>query len=370
MGKIKTIVITDEESRRYDIRLLLNDEEIAVVGYATCDNSAVDKAAGLNCAVAVIDYEYCKETAFQVASKIYNSLPLCSVLLIAENMDLDTLEKAMSSGVKRVITPNSLFNPIEAVKDVYNFESSRSTGYSEQVHESKVISIFSGSGGIGRTTIAANMGVSLAKQGKKVLLIDICLQFGNANLFLDLDSKEGIAELVQENNKLSIEIIKGYCSTHVSGLQLLSSTKSPEYAEYVTAKHIESIISLVRPFYEYIIIDCPASLSEVTITALENSDSILMIVDQTISSLHSAKTSLMIFEVLHLEEKIQIVISRSQKSTINSKYIEQFFEMSILHELPCDWAAALSSLNRGIPIVQLYPKSKIAKSISELIYRL
>lgn len=366
MEKIKLLIVTDVESRRYEIRNLFQDEDIAIVGYSKCDLFALEKIVGLSCHVVLIDYESCLDNALNLSLEIYHKIHNCSVVFLVNKVDAYNLEEAMSVGAKKVISKDSDGGLINSLKKVVETEHSRKNTVSFSNTQSKVISIFSGSGGIGKTTISVNLGVALAKKGKKVLLIDLSLQFGNASLFLDLDSKDGIAEIVQENSNITIEIIKSYCVTHSSGLNLLNPTKSPEYAEYIKPKHIGTIISLARPFYDYILIDCQSTLNDIVLEALSNSEKIVMIMEQGMTSLKNAKLAMAIFETLHIDEKVDIVLNRVQKSSISIADIEKVLQLKVFGQIPNDWDTALTALNRGTPAITLNSKSKMSCAIGTL----
>lgn len=366
MEKIKAIIITDIESRKYEIRNLFQDEDIAIVGYSTCSLSALEKIMGLTCHVVLIDYESCSDKALELSLEIYHKIHHCFVFFLVNRLDANTLEKAMSVGVKKVLVQDNEVDLIDSLKKVVATERSRKNMVSISPMQSKVISVFSGSGGIGKTTLAVNLGVALAKKGKKVLLMDLSLQFGNSSLFLDLESKDGIAEIVQENTTITIETIKSYCITHSSGLSLLNPTKSPEYADYIKPKHIGTILSLARPYYDYILIDCQSALNDIVLEALSNSDRILMILEQGMTALKNAKLSMGIFETLHLDEKVDIVVNKVQKASISLADIEKVIQLKAFGQIPFDLETTLTALNRGTPAITLNSKSKVSQAIVSL----
>jgi len=232
--------------------------------------------------------------------------------------------------------------------------------------ESKVITVFGTKGGIGKTTTSVNLAVALAQMGKKIALIDLDLQFGDVGVFLDLEPKDSIAELVQEKSSFEIDTIKSFMALHSSGVSVLAAPKSPEYAEIVTAEHIEKIINTVRPYFDYIIIDTPPAFNDSTLMAIDNSNFVLFVITLEISTLRNAKISSEVFNTLNQKEKLKIVVNRDHASGISIKDAEKVLGSEIFFRMISDWKTAISSLNKGIPIVLDSPKSELANQFNAL----
>lgn len=149
----------------------------------------------------------------------------------------------------------------------------------------KIIAIANQKGGVGKTTTTSNLGIGLAKQGKKVLLIDadaqgsltaslgfqepdkleITLATVMANIINDVEMKADYGVLKHEEG---IELIPG--NIELSGLEVsLVNTMS---RELVMRSYVESI----KDNYDYILIDCMPSLGMITINAFACADSILI----------------------------------------------------------------------------------------------
>ena len=131
------------------------------------------------------------------------------------------------------------------------------------------------------------------------MLLDLDLQFGDISMALDLETKNSIVDLVQDRGGITIENINGFAVEHSTGMSVLCAPKSPEFADFVSPAHIEKIIDIMRPYYEYIIIDLPASFGETTITACENCEEIYLVYNNEILSLRNARVCYNILEQLN-----------------------------------------------------------------------
>ena len=145
---------------------------------------------------------------------------------------------------------------------------------------SRIIAIANQKGGVGKTTTAINLSASLAEKGKKVLLIDTDPQ-GNATSGFGIDKNE--------LDNTIYELILGECSVQdciikevIQGVSILPSNVNLAAAEIeligVDKKEyiLKNEIDWVRDEYDFIIIDCPPSLSMLTVNAMTTADSVLV----------------------------------------------------------------------------------------------
>lgn len=369
MEKIKILIIADSEARRYDLKSLLTSDEIAIVAISKTGLSALDKVASLLPEVVVMLGTYENLEYVQLAERIYMTIPSSLVLLLLENPNLESIEKAMQAGVRKVMEwPCDSKALIENIKLLINVEKMRVSNSRQHrvTWESRVITVFGTKGGIGKTTTAVNLAVSLAGNGSKVALIDLDLQFGDIGVFLDLDPKDSISELVQERNSFDIDTIKSFMVLHSSGVSVLTAPKSPEYAEIVTAEHVEKIINTLRPYFDYVIIDTPPAFNDVTLVAIESSNLVLFIITIDISTLRNAKISTEIFSNLNQKDKIRVVVNREFEVGITVKDVQKVLGCEIFFKISSDWKTAISSLNKGIPVVLDAPRTIIADQFRKL----
>lgn len=369
--KIKVLLISKINKNINALRSMINDEEIIVIGESLGGPAALDKIENTSPDIILMALGAGDTDVLNLAERITLHRPRTYVILVAENLDIKTMQRAVNVGCHNIIElPNTPKEFSDYIKTVYNNETLRikSLGDKEALlWSSTVITVYGAKGGIGKSTIAANLAVKLAEKRKKVALVDLDLQFGDLHIYLDIDPKDTIIELVQDVVSPNIDSVRSYMNVHSSGVHLLCAPKSPEYAELVSAEKVQSLLSLLRNYYDYVIIDTAPSFSDVTMTAIESSSIIFFVTGLDISILRNSKISVSILESLQQKEKIRIVVNRAvDMNSITINDVQRIIGYPIWAKLPSDYKVAVNALNRGIPFVIGAPKSKLSESVTGL----
>jgi pilus assembly protein CpaE len=236
-------------------------------------------------------------------------------------------------------------------------------------YDSKIVACYSPKGGVGKTTLAVNLAYALATLNKKVALIDLSLQFGEVGVFLDIPKGDTIADMVEEHS-FELSTIKSYLIRHQSGMQVMLSSSSPEYAELIQPVHVNAILSTLRTEFDYVIVDMGVAFGDCAIAAMETADTILLVVNEDIASLHDAKRSIKVLEALNQQDKLKIVVNKDGISTITVKNVANLLEATPVLVIPFDLKAAMLAINRGIPMLSCAPNSKASKVIREYAHSL
>lgn len=370
MEKINLLVLSDDIDLRIEIKDLVADETFAISGYSGF--TAEGKTKTINKFPEIVLCAVKGEVSDSVFGFIQDLLSVARgtiAILVNDKIDVDLVNKAAQYGIRKVLP----FEGIDAeefsksIETVYTLEQQRALDTNEKRRvRCKAIGFFGGKGGTGKTTLAVGVAAQLARAGKRVMLMDLDLQFGDVIMALDIDTKNSIVDLVQDRGGITIENINNFSVEHNTGMSILCAPKSSEYAEFVTASHIERIIDIMRPYFEYLIIDLPSSFNDTTITACENCEEIFLVYNNEILSLNNAKVCYTILDQLHQREKIRIVLNKTEKSLIKAKDFEEMFQIPVFANIPADYPAALMSVNKGQAITVAMPKSSAAKGICEM----
>jgi pilus assembly protein CpaE len=364
MAKFKVLAVANSEEKRLMIRQRLAiADDLALVGFAAVDADIMSKIKGYAPHVVLLVQEQGDAGIMELAQRIYQGFPGCAIALLVPELDMELVRSAMHSGVRQVISEDSLFTINDQLVQAALFEQGRAI---EAGGEPRIIAIYSGKGGVGRTTLAVNLATALAMAGRRTALVDLNLNLGDAPLLLNINAKDTLAELAQEKTSFTIEDIKGFSMQHSSGLSLLCAPASPEFAEYITARHVEMILTTMRPYYDFIVLDLPNDIADTTLTALENSDDIYVVAKKDISSLRATKVLITVMTTLQQQDKLHLVINSDRPGIVNTKDFDRILNLPIDYILPEDNRSSQLSQERGIPLVIGFPRSSLAHEINQM----
>ncbi len=349
---------------------LTGDEGYKILVSAKLDNKTLSKIEYKSPDIIII---YTEETDIRIVDlieRLYITKRGCAILVITKSTDVEQANLALEAGANKVLAA-----PIDtkllknSIMLSVNKEKSRLT--TDNVTDkatflSKTISIFGTKGGVGKTTLAVNLAVALARKRKKVAIIDLDLQFGDVGIFLDIDKADTISELLEENNDPDINAIKGYMPIHSTGISVLLAPKSPEYAELIKGKQVEKIINNLKDYFDYVIIDMPPAFNDISLVALENSSAVLFVTNLDISSLKNTKVSFNIISSLGFLQKVKLIFNKDGISSIKPKEAKKILNKDIYSVVENDNKVAVNALNRGIPIVIDSPKSVLSAAVNTL----
>src|SRR5262249_15551097 len=145
-------------------------------------------------------------------------------------------------------------------------------------HESQVIAILGSRGGVGCTSLAVNLGATLAQvPGASVALVDLDLALGDADVALDLSTDYTLADVALNVDRLDMQFLKRSLSKHPSGLSLLPHPVQLEDATLIREDHLQRVIGLLRASYSHLLLDLSKSFSPNDVTGLRMADVILLV---------------------------------------------------------------------------------------------
>jgi pilus assembly protein CpaE len=299
------------------------------------------------------------------------------VIVLVDEPDLDLIRRLMRAGARDCVVRPAKDDLLATVRTVHEtMQKQRDAVVAAgipQAQQGKIIAIYSPQGGAGKSMLAANLSVALAKAvagtKERVVLVDLNLQFGDIDLMLNLNPVNTIAGLAQKGHTgVDAELVEQYLTTHEeSGLKILVAPSTPQYAESVTVYTVEQVIEALREIYNYIIVDTPSQLQDTTLAALDAANTILLVTSLDLLALHKTRTALDMLRQLYPAEKIEVILNRANSEVgITVQDVESALGAPLSAQIPSDGRLVVTSVNEGKPFVLSSPTTVIARRIQSL----
>ena len=211
--------------------------------------------------------------------------------------------------------------------------------------------MFSPKGGTGKTVTASNLAAALAKQGKKTLLLDLDLQFGDAAIVMGIEPEKTIYDLVVAPGELDFEKLAGYTTKHPCGLDILPAPLRPEDAELVTESKITRLLEVARECYDVIVVDTSPFFHGPMLATLDRTDELLVLCGLDVPTLKNVRLALQTLELLSFPaSRIRFVLNRANtKVGLSKREVESGAEGRVDVELPSDRSSRLRSTGATRP---------------------
>ena len=291
--------------------------------------------------------------------------PRMAFIVLSSDLSQTFLLRAMRAGVREVLpTAPGLALLSEAVDRVAEKLGSQGGA------QGKVLAFISCKGGSGSTFLATNLAYALAADNsKRVALIDVNLQFGDASLFVS-DGKPlaTLSDVASQIHRLDASFLASSMLAITPNFSILAAPSDPAHASDIKQEHIDAIVTLARRQYDFIVLDVGRSLDPVSVRALDHSDIIYPVLQMTLPYIRDGKRLLAVFRNLDYgKDKIELIVNRHDKnSDIRMSDLEEAFDTRNLRTMPNNYEAAAKSVNQGVPVTRLAPDSPLSVTLVEM----
>jgi pilus assembly protein CpaE len=288
-----------------------------------------------------------------------------AIFLYFKEISTNNLWKAIRLGAKECFT-----FPIqeEDFKQAVQRILARTEVRKSPAKPTQIISFLGCKGGIGTSFLVANLAGLLAQERRgKVLVVDLDLGFGQLNYFFDVHPEHTLAEVIENLERLDNNYLQNIFYTIGENIYLLPAPARLEEAEIINADHLDKIISYLKENlgFRWILIDCCHQLDEITMRALELSESLMLVTAQSIPALSNAKKMLDILSLLGLKElEVEVIVNYwDRQHELSVADVENFLGKTISGTIACDYKQASFSVNEGKLLVETSPRHPISTDL-------
>jgi pilus assembly protein CpaE len=320
--------------------------------------------------VVMISLDSDQNKALGLIQGLHADAPETPILAISARGDGQAILQALRCGAKEFITApvvmEELLKALQRLHRTGGAPGSRPGDPAGGRPESQVVAVIGSRGGVGCTTLAVNLGATLAQDPKfGVALIDLDLALGDADVALDLVADYTLADVAMNIDRLDMQFLKRSLSKHSSGLSLLPHPVQMEDAGLIREDHLQRVIGLLRASYSHLVLDLSKSFAATDVTALRMADQILLVAQLELSSLRNVVRMMMTLgNDPTLGSKVKVVMNRvGTDNDIPLSKAEETIGKPIFWQIPNDPRVVNEARNDGRPLVQSAPKSKSQQAI-------
>jgi pilus assembly protein CpaE len=296
--------------------------------------------------------------------------PQTVVVMLCANHSPEFLINAMRAGVREVLqsptTKEALVAAVERIE--------RRLGLGAKPRQpGQIIAFIPCKGGSGATFLATNLGYQLAAESKKVILIDLNLQFGDAALFIhDHKPATNLGDVAHNIQRLDASFLAGSLVNVSPNYGVLAAPEDPGQAMEVKPEHVDVLLNLAVNNYDFVIVDVGRVLDAVTIKALDRANCVFPVMQLTLPFIRDANRLISAFRTLgYSKDKIRLVVNRFEKgSEIKLEDVERSLGVATFKTLPNSYEAVASAVNHGRPIASFARNNPVAKGLQELAHAL
>jgi pilus assembly protein CpaE len=310
--------------------------------------------------VVLLDFPAADPEAFEHIEAATLRVPGVMVLLVSPDASIELLKNAMEAGVRHILpAPLSKDSVLSAV-DYWHKTESLSSRLTD--NKGELLAFLNAKGGSGSTFLASNLGYTLAAAGRKVLLVDLNLFFGDlvANV---TDRKPGtsILDLARQSELLDAALLESSVLAARENLCVMAAPLFPYHIEILTPKILQKILVLALSHYDFVILDAGRTLDPTTIKALDLSDRIYLVLQLALPAIQNVKRIETVFEGLgYGQNKLQVVVNRYEKNgSIELDELERVTQTRVARTVPASYEAVMASINEGVPLPILSPRDPV-----------
>jgi pilus assembly protein CpaE len=393
--KIRVLIVDDIPETRENVRKLLAFEtDVEVVGVAATGREAVQLSRDLQPNIVMMDINMPDMDGITAVELITRDVPIAQVIMMSVQSEADYLRRSMLAGARDFLTkPFTSEDLVSTIRRVYRMGQTRAatlaaaappvaqpqagksgmTATTRPAKEGGVIVVFGPKGGIGTTLLAVNLAVALHQRpdANRTILVDASLQFGDVGVFLNLPPNRNITDLCATIEDLDPDSIDTSAVAHASGIKVLLAPPRPEMADLVSPDYLKRILEELRRQYDFVVVDTATIINDTVLTALDLADRIVLVATPDIPAIKNARLFFEITDALsYSPNKIMLVLNKmDRRSGITAQMIEDNIKHQVVGQIPLDEILALTSINRGVPLMVDQRVKPIGQAIQQLAER-
>lgn len=322
--------------------------------------------------IGLINIDSDPEKGIELLREIQQACPKALLIVLSHSADGQVILSAMRSGAREFL--NLPLSAEELSEAIHRVKKQSSPDSDDSKEDSRAIAVGGVSGGVGSTSIAVNLAAALAaNQERNVVLIDLDVALGDADIFLDSIPEYTLADVTQNIDRLDLSLLKKSLTKHESGVYLLPRPVQLQDNELIHPEDLGRVIGLLKSSFSHLVFDLSKAYNRLDEVALNAATDVLLVTQLDLPCLRNVVRLMMSFEEYEgVKEKTRIVVNRAglDSGQISMTKAQETIGGEFYWQIPNDYGLMVDVRNNGIPLVMQAPKASITRSIVELCEKL
>jgi len=301
--------------------------------------------------------------AFSAALRL--ARPAVGVILARREVDVTLLTRALQSGVREVVQAGD--NAALAAACRRSYEVSRrmlTAPVDEDSTPGEIVTVFAAKGGCGKTALAVNLGVALAKHAARVCVVDLDLSFGDVAISVQLDPLRTIVDALPMAGHIDVAGAGSLLTRYQPGLDMVLAPVTPGDGEKIPPRLVGELLAVLRSMFDFVVVDTPAQFSEHVLTAMDVSSQLVLLTTPDVPALKNLRVALDMLDLLSYPRQIRsVVVNRADsKVGLSLEHVERVVRCPIAAHIPSSRAVPVS-INKGVPITLDSPGHPVSQAV-------
>jgi pilus assembly protein CpaE len=385
--KISVLIVDDIPETRENLqKLLYFESDIEIVGTAENGRQAIDSARRLQPDIVLMDINMPDMDGITASQEIVRLAPASQVIMMSVQSEADYLRRSMLAGavdfltkpftseelstsIHRVHEANRRRLPVPVSREPEGMPPTAEARASRLSQEGKLLLVYSPKGGTGCSTVAANLAIAIAQTtSKKVALVDASLQFGDADVLLNLQGSQSIIEATKRIDELDSDLLSVLMSTHPSGIKVLAAPPSPVDFDTIGPEVYKKVLKHLQKTFDYIVLDTWSYLDDTVLGAIDLAERVLLLMTPEIPSIKSTKQFFEIAEALEFPlDRVDLILNKVYpRDGIRVEQIENSMKHKVRAQFDFEPQAIRKAVNEGTPVLVGQPNHPMSQGFLQL----
>lgn len=371
MGRNTQVLLVDADpDHREMLKRALTQRSMAVVGEAHYGVEASRLAAALQPDVVLVHLREPFALSLRTLEAVQTAAPSATPIVVSKDLGPQIVQKAMLAGARGFVgspvVAEALESTIIVARERHRALLDRALASSAVTPVAgAVLTVFGPKGGVGKTTLAANLALSIARQtSAPVALVDADVQFGDVALSMGLEAQRTLGDLLDAMSRGETPDVRAYLTRHPVGVDVLAARHRHDLTPSADPEAIASVLRELAQSFDFVVVDTPGTYSSAVAAALDESTTVLVITSADMASVKDARMAVSALRREGFsEDRLKLVVNHATNAnSVTEADIAKTVGCEVFWSIPHDRAVPVST-QRGEPLVLADPEAKMAKRV-------